>query len=148
MKPLSKEYSIRGATHLLSILHSEPGSTRHKEIEAKNMRNILSRGAAAVGVATIGAILLAGPTLAQTPPGDGGASVSISDRGARVRADLADLAANQAAGSLPGLQSETPSTGTSPDLTIIGGGAAGLVVVAAAGVTIARRHTATTARTA
>ncbi|WP_344252656.1 hypothetical protein [Terrabacter carboxydivorans] len=112
------------------------------------MRNILSRGAAAVGVATIGAILLAGPTLAQTPPGDGGASVSISDRGARVRADLADLAANQAAGSLPGLQSETPSTGTSPDLTIIGGGAAGLVVVAAAGVTIARRHTATTARTA
>lgn len=112
------------------------------------MRNILSRGAAAVGVATIGAILLAGPTLAQVPSGDGGSSVGVSDRSARVRADLADMADNRAAVSLPALGSGTPSTGTSPDLTVIGGGAAGLLVVAAAGITIARRHSGATARTA
>lgn len=110
--------------------------------------NLLGKAALLTGTAALAAIITTGPALAQPAPqpGQDGAWVGISNQSARVRADLADLASKRAA--LPHPVVQGPDTGNNGELTVLGGGAAGLLVAAAAGVTIARRQKGAAPRTA
>jgi hypothetical protein len=102
--------------------------------------NLLGKAALFTGTVALAAIITTGPAMAQPAPqpGDDSAGVGISNQSARVRADLVDIASNRAAHPTPAPNEPTP--GTNGDFTVLGGGAAGLLVVAAAGVTVARRH--------
>lgn len=111
------------------------------------MNHVLSRGAAGLGVATVGAILLAGPAMGTTVTDDGSGGVGISNRAALVRADLADIASNR--GTQPPAESPIGPTGaTGSDLSLVGSEVAVVLLAAAAGVTIARRHNRTAPGTA
>lgn len=110
--------------------------------------NLLGKAALFTGTLALAAIIASGPAMAQPAPqpGQDSASVGISNQSARVRADLADIASEWAAS--PGPVPKGPSTGTNGDLTALGGGAAGLLVAAAAGLIITRRHKGAVPRTA
>jgi hypothetical protein len=110
--------------------------------------NLLGKAALFTGTVALAAIITTGPAMSQPAPqpGQDGAGVGISNQSARVRDDLSDIAANRAA--LPAPAPKEPTPGTNGDLTVLGGGAAGLLVAAAAGVTVARRHKGTAPRIA
>jgi hypothetical protein len=111
--------------------------------------NLLGKAALFTGTVALAAIIGTGPAMAQPAPqpGQDTASVGISNQSARVRADLGDIASDQAAH--PGPVPNGSSTETNGDLAALGGGAAGLLLVAAAaGLIITRRHKGAVPRTA